>query len=109
MLRAGQLPFGLGFHSDHRGIFADLDGEHLLKLHMTEPVTREPRRLSSKNNKHRELYITHLSKHLEAHNVYQRVGELGRSSQNGKLTPEQLNEYNKLVDCITDGMLTAER
>ena len=26
--KAGQLPSGLGFHTDHRGLFADVDGEH---------------------------------------------------------------------------------
>ena len=51
--RAGKIPFGLGFHTDHRGLFTDIDGEQLLRLQMTEPDQRDCRRLSSKNNKHR--------------------------------------------------------
>ena len=35
--QAGQLPFGLGFCMDHRGEFADLDGENILKIKMEEP------------------------------------------------------------------------
>ena len=30
--KAGQLPFGLGFHTDHRGLFADLDGDGVDEL-----------------------------------------------------------------------------
>ena len=25
--RVGQLPFGLGFHTNHRGAFVDMDGD----------------------------------------------------------------------------------
>ena len=107
--KAGQLPFGLGFHTDHRGVFVDVDGEQLLGLRMTEPEQRESRRLSSKNNKHRQQYMEHLCKHLEAHNVFKRVGELSRASQEGTFTATQMEEYNKIDDSITDGMISAEK
>ena len=51
--QAGQLPFGLGFCTDHRGNFSDLDGDRILKIKMEEPEMREGRRLSAKNVKHR--------------------------------------------------------
>ena len=39
--RAGQLPFGLGFHNDHRGAFVNVDGDQILELRMQEPEQRE--------------------------------------------------------------------
>ena len=32
--RAGQLPFGLGFHTNHRGAFVDVDRDQILELCM---------------------------------------------------------------------------
>ena len=55
--KVGKLPFGLGFSSDHRAMFADLKTDEILHLHMEEPVQRERRRLSSKNKKYRDRYI----------------------------------------------------
>ena len=76
---------------------------------MTEPEQRESRRLSSKNNKHRQQYMEHICKHLEAHNVFKRVGELSWASQEGTFTATQMEEYNKIDDSITDGMISAEK
>ena len=107
--KAGQLPFGLGFHTDHRGLFADLDGEQLLSLQMVEPEQREGRRLSSKNTKQQHIYLQHLCRHLEAHNVFTRAGALSTKSATGSLSTTDLLEYNKVDACITDGMLAAEK
>ena len=49
--QVGNFPFGLGFSSDHRAVFADLKIEEILNLCMEEPAHREGRWLSSKNNK----------------------------------------------------------
>ena len=67
--RAGQLPFELGFHTDHRGVFADVDGDQILELCIQEPEQREGQRLSSRNTKHRQQYLEQLCKHLEAHDI----------------------------------------
>ena len=73
--QAGHLPFGLGFHTDHRGVFADMNGDSLMRIVMEEPKKRESRRLSSKNSKHRLAYLGELKKNLEAHNIFDRVGK----------------------------------
>ena len=49
--KAGQLFFGLGFSSDHRIVYADLNANKLLRLIMEEPAQKVGRRLSSKNAK----------------------------------------------------------
>ena len=41
--KAGQLPFGLGFASDHRAMFANVHTEELLQIYMEEPEEREGR------------------------------------------------------------------
>ena len=43
VLRAGPLPFNVGFCSDHRGQFVDLDSRHLLHIHMEETTNRDRR------------------------------------------------------------------
>ena len=106
--KVGQLPFGLGFHTDHRGVFADLDGDQLMRISMAEPEQRDCRRLSSKNEKQKTQYLLMLEKHLEAHNVYNRVGELGRNSTSNRLNANQVKEYEKIDKIITEGMLAAE-
>ena len=107
--RAGQLPFGLGFHTNHRGLFVDVDGDQLLGLRMQESEQCDGQWLSSKNTKHRQQYIEQLCKHLEAHDIQNRVGKLSSVSQRGTLTEEEVLEYNKIDDCITKGMLAAEK
>ena len=107
--RVGQLPFGLGFHSDHRGAFADMERDKLLVLRMHKPEQRDFRQLSSKNAKHRQQYVGQLSTHLEAHDVLWRIRKLSSSCQMGSLDKEKFKEYNKIDNCITEGMLAAEK
>ena len=52
--RSGQLPHGLGFDSDHRAMFMDIDAETMLSLAPPEPVTNEPRLLVSGNRVNRD-------------------------------------------------------
>lgn len=107
--RAGQLPFGLGFSSDHRGMFADLDAGEILQLVMEEPKDRAGRRLSSKNEKHRGKYIESVLASFEARNVFKRVGTLYNKAQTGELDEQGRREYNELDDCVTQAMLAAEK
>ena len=45
MQRAGQVPHGVGFELDHRGIFVDLEIEPLLGFQAEDYLEREQRRL----------------------------------------------------------------
>ena len=101
---SGQLPFNLGF--DTCAVFADLSSAGTLNLHMDKPVTTEGRRLSSKNSKSRTKYLETVHKQLQAHNVFQRVGELSKIA--GLLSSEEKQEYNKLDDTITAALLHAK-
>ena len=89
---AGQLLFGLGFHTDHRGIFADVDGDQILGLSIQKPEQREGQQLSSKNTKHCQQYPEQLCKHLEAHAIQKSVGKLSSISQQRILTVREVLE-----------------
>ena len=106
--RAGQFMFGLGFHTNHRGLFVEMDEDQLLGLCMQEPEQRDGQQLSSKNTKYCQQYLEQLCKHLEAHDIQKRVGKLSSVSQKRTLTEEEVLEYNKIDDCITKGILAAE-
>ena len=69
--QASQLPFGLSFHTDHRGEFVNMDGDSMLNIRTEEPEHQEGRQISSKNGKHRKIYLEEVNKNLEAHNVYE--------------------------------------
>ena len=43
--KCGQLPFDLGFDTNHRAMFANLQVSELLQLRMDEPAERSSRRL----------------------------------------------------------------
>ena len=72
-----------------------MKGDSILKIIMEEPEQREGRRLRSKNSKHRKRYLEEVRKNLEDHNIYDRVGELGRRSLDGLLQEADVNEYKK--------------
>ena len=76
VVSAGQLPHGIGFDSDHRCIYADLDIESILGFSMDQYKPRAGRRLKSANKVTTEKYLSSLRESLEAHNIWARVKEL---------------------------------
>ena len=51
IVRCGQILFNLGFHTDHRVVFSDLNASTLLNMQTEEPADHLGRRLRSKNEK----------------------------------------------------------
>ena len=109
MRRAGQVPHGLGFESDHRGIYVDLEIEPLLGFQAEDYPAREQRRLKSKNKVTSSKYTESLLESLTAHNVWNRVKVLWRQVQDGKMSDEHRAEFNKIDKSTTESMLAAER
>jgi hypothetical protein len=54
--RAGQLPHGMGFQSNHRCIYADIDMEKEIGLSPMKATKWKPRALSAKNKKRVDIY-----------------------------------------------------
>ena len=46
---------------------------------------------------------------MEAHNIHQIIGNLSSAFSGRQLTDDKMRTYNKIDDCITEGMLAAER
>ena len=107
--RGGQTPNGIGFLSDHRGMFVDIHLEGLLCLTPDKPAGSEPWILKSGNLKTVETYLTNLKSKLESQNVFQRVSKLWRDIQNGNISEFGRNEYDKLDATITECMIASEK
>ena len=107
--RSGQLPFELGFHTDHRGMFTDINVHSILGIYVKDPIEQAQRRLSSQNKNYRGIYIEELlTKQLVAHNIFERINKLRTIADEHVLTAEQIEEYNSIDQTITKAMLRAE-
>ena len=104
--KCGQLPFNLGFDTNHCAVYTDMRVTEMLQLHMEDPVQRGSHHLISKNVKNRTKYLRSVHTQLKAHNVIDRVSKLLRV--NSDLSEEERIEYNKLDDTITAALLHAE-
>ena len=71
--KKGQLPQGIGFASDHRGMFVDVHLEGLLGLIPDKPKEIVRRRLKSSNQKTIKEYIKNLKDKLVNQNAFNRV------------------------------------
>ena len=74
--RRGQTPNGIGFLSDHRGMFVDIHLKFLLGLTPDKPGGSIPWRLKSGNLKTVAAYLTNFKSKLESQNIFQRVSKL---------------------------------
>ena len=71
--KKGQLPQGIGFASDHRGMFVDIHLEGLQGLIPDKPKERVPRRLKSGNQKITKEYIKNLKDKVVNQNEFNRI------------------------------------
>ena len=98
----GYLPYDLGFDSDHRGVFVDI------QCSGTEapiPFRKRRRKLKSKNPKSTATYLKQVRKALKGHNIEGRIARLeGRDT----LTARQRDEFDKIDQTLTGIMLNAE-
>ena len=106
--KIGQLAHGLGFPSNHRALFSDIDTIQTLGLRTDAPTSPPARRLVSKNLSTNSEYITELIRQLEAHNIFERTAELITQARSGSLTETQKKTYETLDETISQAMLSAE-
>jgi hypothetical protein len=104
--RSGMLPFYTNVHSDHRGMYIDLDAKALFKGQIAELYSQPSRNLSSKFPKAVLKYKQELWKQLQAHNIPNRSEEIQRRSQLGDHNISV--ELNKIAYTIQSSMLLAE-
>ena len=81
--RAGQLPHGMGFQSNHRCIYADLNMEKEIGLTPMKTIKWKSRALTAKNKKRVDLYAKELYRLLEKHTVFARAVKLSEAVKDG--------------------------
>ena len=105
IVRVGQLPHGMGFQSNHRCIYADIDMETEICLIPMKSVQWKKRALSVSNRKRLDIYVKELSRLLDLHTVFTRVEKLSEVVVDGHINISQKEEYQKLYSIITESMI----
>jgi hypothetical protein len=95
--------------SDHRGLYVDVDVNHLLGGRPTSLAPPAYRGLDSSNPKHCATYLTKLMTYLNDHRVFYRTQQLEKWTEKYGLT-DRLKEKREALDLdITKGCLHAKR
>ena len=76
VVRRGQLPHGIGFDTDHRAMYIDLDTDQLFGLSPDKMNDTEGRRLKSENKEYSAIYTKALFTSLTNQNVFPRLTRL---------------------------------
>ena len=101
------LPFYTGIHSDHRGLYIDIDARALFQGKIAELYSQPTRILSSKHPKTVLKYKQELWRQLQEHNIPARSEEIQRR-QTG--TEEEISrELNSIANTVQTAMLSAEK
>jgi hypothetical protein len=76
LVNAGYEGFGAKYPTDHRAYYLDLSTDRLLGIQIQPLAKLEPRVLKSNNLYQVTAYIKAKHKHLEDHNVFERIRQL---------------------------------
>jgi hypothetical protein len=106
----GIEPFFSTVHSDHQGLFLDVDLTSLLGGDMAT-ILPPPLRGISSNSPHAEKYIDNICKHLDEHNVHIRAHKFFSALATSAIPicPALLVAINKLDRDLTRALLHAEK
>jgi hypothetical protein len=104
--RAGILPFGTGYHSDHRALFIDIAIENILSTNVSAIDSITARKLIQATPKERHFFIQSVNEYLENQNVYERLRLL--HDKTSTWTSSDSNEYEACDETLIQGMLWAE-
>jgi hypothetical protein len=105
--RSGMLPFYTGIHTDHRGLFIDINSKALFQGKIAKLYHNLKRILSSKMPKSVLKYKQELCKQLQAHNIPRRSKGIQKRSANGDTKIAE--ELNNIADIIQTAMLSAKK
>jgi hypothetical protein len=105
--KAGILPFGTGYQSDHRAIFVTINMENILSSKITATDTITARKLQQATPRERELFLREVNRYYENQNIYQRLKELQADDETW--TEDNKKEYEWCDQIMIHGMLLAEQ
>jgi hypothetical protein len=106
--RGGIRNFTKGPHSDHRGMYLDLDSATLFSEKCVDPTRPAARQLRLGNKRTINTYLQILQAQLQHHNVFDRIDKL---SEQAVTLPENTitRKYNAIDDDITAACKFAEK
>jgi hypothetical protein len=104
----GILPFGFGYPSDHRAVFARINLSKILQSKMSPAESNAQRLLISATPNERKMFLNELHTHYESQNLYTRLQSLWQTSKTDWTSDHQL-EYDRCDDQHIKGMLAAEK
>jgi hypothetical protein len=106
--RGGIRNFTKGPHSDHRGMYLDLDSATLFSEKCVDPTRPAARQLRLGNKRTMNTYLQILQAQLQHHNVFDRIDKL--SEQAATLLEHTVTrKYNAIDDDITAACKFAEQ
>jgi hypothetical protein len=104
---SGMLPFYDGIHTDHRGMFIDLDSKATFHGKIAELYSQPSRILTSKFPKAVYTYRQELWKQLQAHNIMNRSEAIYEQSKTH--SPDIERELNNIANTVQIAMIAAEK
>jgi hypothetical protein len=105
--KAGIVPFGYGYHSDHRAIFAEININKILSTEVTATDAIQARKLHQATPKEREVFVNHVHRILESQNIYNRLKSL--HNECASWTDKEMEQYEICDKIIIESMLKAEQ
>jgi hypothetical protein len=105
---AGILPFGTGYQSDHRAIFASINIGKILSASVQAIDSITTRKLQQATPKERVVFIQETHSYLNNNNIYQRLKAL-QTKDKSSWEPTDKNEYEQCDKTLMEGMLLAEK
>jgi hypothetical protein len=94
-VEAGILPFGMGYHSDHRAIFVSIQMEKILTTKVQSSDSITARKLQQATPKERDIFIQEAHRYLDNQNIYNRLCKL--QSTDEAWTEEDKTNMNSVI------------
>jgi hypothetical protein len=102
---AGILPFGMGYHSDHRAIFATIQIDKVLMANVSTVDSITARKLQQATPRERETFILKAYEILENQNIFQKMNSLNAETT---WSEDNRKTYETCDELITQSMIIAE-
>jgi hypothetical protein len=98
----------MGYMSDHRAIFMEIDIEAVLSTNVRASDSITARKLQQATPKEREHFLQQLNTFLEEHLIYNRLRRLHDKTKD-KWTDEDVIKYKRCDEILINGALQAEK
>jgi hypothetical protein len=106
--RSGLLPFGTGYHSDHRALFVVINIEGILGTKIGSINTIMARKLLQASPKERKIFLTEADKHYNNQNLYNRLKKLTAVPES-EWDSTHIEEFERCDREMVIGMRHAEK